>query len=138
MRRLLEPPSRRPVPAADLVLTAAGVVLGLLTLALQRAADDATWREIDALAVVLVLLMTLPAATCRRAPVASAVDGAHGRAGRRRAGLPADVGMVLGAADRGGRRLPHRPPARDRARDVHARSETCWRRSPPRTRRASG
>ena len=57
---------------ADLALTAAGVVLGLLTLALQRAADDATWRDVDALAVVLVLLMALPAATCRRAPIASA------------------------------------------------------------------
>ena len=57
----------------DLVLTVAGVVLGLLTLALQRAVDDATWRDIDALAVVLVLLMALPAATCRRAPIASAV-----------------------------------------------------------------
>src|SRR3954464_10814254 len=57
----------------DLLLTAAGVGLGLLTLALQRAADDTAWREIDALAVVLVLLMALPAATCRRAPTASAV-----------------------------------------------------------------
>src|SRR3954469_8589744 len=58
---------------ADLSLAAAGIVLGLLTLALQRAADDATWREVDALAVVLVLLMTVPAATCRRAPIASAL-----------------------------------------------------------------
>ena len=58
---------------SGLILTAAGVALGLLTLALQRAADDATWRNVDALAVVLVLLMALPAATCRRAPVASAV-----------------------------------------------------------------
>src|SRR4051812_34206085 len=57
----------------DLVLTAAGVGRGLLTLAFQRAADDAAWRDIDALAVVLVLLMALPAATCRRAPTASAV-----------------------------------------------------------------
>ena len=57
----------------DLLLTVAGVALGLLTLALQRAADDATWRDIDAFAVVLVLLMALPAATCRRAPIASAV-----------------------------------------------------------------
>ena len=64
---------RRQAPATDLVLTTAGVALGLLTLALQRAADDATWRDIDALAVALVLLMTLPAATCRRAPIASAV-----------------------------------------------------------------
>src|SRR4051812_10394431 len=59
--------------AADLALTGAGVALGLLTLALQRAADDAAWRDVDALAVALVLLMALPAATCRRAPVASAV-----------------------------------------------------------------
>jgi signal transduction histidine kinase len=56
----------------DLALTAAGVVLGLVTLALQRSADP-TWRDVDAVAVVLVLFMTLPAATCRRAPVASAV-----------------------------------------------------------------
>src|SRR4051794_7990617 len=59
--------------AADLALTAAGVALGLLTLLLQRAADDATWRDVDALAVALVLLMALPAATCRRAPITSAV-----------------------------------------------------------------
>src|SRR3954468_20989965 len=58
---------------SDLLLTATGVVLGLLTLALQRSADDATWREVDALAVALVLLMALPAATCRRAPIGSAV-----------------------------------------------------------------
>src|SRR3954465_12947441 len=58
---------------ADLALTSAGVVLGLLTLALQRSAADGTWRQIDALAVALVLLMALPAATCRRAPIASAV-----------------------------------------------------------------
>jgi signal transduction histidine kinase len=68
-----QPPSTRPVPAADLALTAVGVVLGLLTVALQSAADDAAWRNVDALAVALVLLMALPAATCRRAPVASAV-----------------------------------------------------------------
>src|SRR3954452_1997595 len=59
--------------AADLALTGAGVALGLLTLALQRSAEDATWRDVDALAVALVLLMALPAATCRRAPTASAV-----------------------------------------------------------------
>jgi signal transduction histidine kinase len=67
-----QPPSLRPVRAVDLALTCAAVVLGLLTLALQRSADDATWRDVDALAVALVLLMTLPAATCRRAPIASA------------------------------------------------------------------
>src|SRR4051795_6065824 len=62
----------QPVRAGDIVLTGAAVVLGLLTLALQSSADDAAWREVDARAVALVLLMTLPAATCRRAPVASA------------------------------------------------------------------
>ena len=67
-----QPPSLRPVRAVDLALTCAAVVLGLLTLALQSSADDATWRDVDALAVALVLLMTLPAATCRRAPIASA------------------------------------------------------------------
>src|SRR4051794_13093365 len=76
MRTVPSPPERmapmRP-RAADLALTAAGVALGLLTVALQRAADDAAWRDVDALAVVLVLLMALPAATCRRAPTASAV-----------------------------------------------------------------
>src|SRR4051795_1565022 len=68
-----KPPSSRRVRVADLVLTAAGVVLGLVTVALQSAADDPTWRDVDAPAVVLVLLMALPAATCRRAPIASAV-----------------------------------------------------------------
>src|SRR3954469_15556523 len=76
MRTARSPPERmapmRP-RAADLALTGAGVALGLLTLALQRSADDATWRDVDALAVALVLLMALPAATCRRAPVASAL-----------------------------------------------------------------
>src|SRR3954451_7777515 len=70
MRPSLPPPSTR---RADLALAVAGVVLGLVTLALQRAADDATWRNVDALAVGLVLLMTVPAVTCRRAPIASAV-----------------------------------------------------------------
>jgi signal transduction histidine kinase len=63
---------RRPT-TVDLVLTAIALVLGLSTLALQRAADDGTWHSVDALAVVLVVLMSLPAATCRRAPVASAL-----------------------------------------------------------------
>src|SRR3954452_4067374 len=67
-----QPPSPRQVHVLDLVLTGAAVVLGLLTVALQSAADDPTWRAVDAPAVALVLLMTLPAATCRRAPVASA------------------------------------------------------------------
>src|SRR3954447_19992120 len=75
---------------ADLALTSAGVVLGLLTLALQRSAADGTWREIDALAIALVLLMALPAATCRRAPIASAVTArGWGRCGpRARRGWP--------------------------------------------------
>src|SRR3954470_1676746 len=72
MSQWSQPPSRRPVRVLDLVLTSAAVVLGLLTVALQSSADDATWRDVDAPAVLLVLLMTLPAATCRRAPVASA------------------------------------------------------------------
>src|SRR4051812_16583566 len=67
-----QPPSMRPVRVADLVLTCAAVVLGLLTVALQSSADNTTWRDVDAPAVALVLLMTLPAATCRRAPLASA------------------------------------------------------------------
>src|SRR3954471_22688638 len=67
-----QPPSLRPVRVVELVLTCAAVGLGLLTVALQSFADDATWRDVDAPAVALVLLMTLPAATCRRAPVASA------------------------------------------------------------------
>src|SRR3954453_6961957 len=70
MRPSLPPPSTR---RADQVLAIAGVVLGLVTLALQRSADDATWRNVDALAVGLGLLMTVPAVTCRRAPIASAV-----------------------------------------------------------------
>ena len=103
-------PGARRRPRAD----RCGRRAGAAHAALQRSADDATWREVDALAVALVLLMSLPAATCRRAPVASAAIALTRGAERRRARLPADVGMVLGAADRGGRRLPHRPPARGR------------------------
>jgi signal transduction histidine kinase len=73
MRASMQPPFLRGARIADLALTAAGVVLGLLTLALQRSADTAAWRDVDALAVALVLLMALPAATCRRAPIPSAV-----------------------------------------------------------------
>src|SRR3954453_1623879 len=72
MDRSPQLPSLRPVPVIDLVLTCAAVVLGLLTVALQSSADDPAWRDVDAPAVGLVLLMALPAATCRRAPVASA------------------------------------------------------------------
>src|SRR3954465_3680771 len=73
MRRSLQMPLPGRPRIAEVGLTAAGVALGLLTLALQESADDATWRHVDALAVLLVLLMTLPAATCRHAPIASAV-----------------------------------------------------------------
>src|SRR3954471_17286777 len=69
MRPSLPPPSMR---RGDLALAVAGVVLGLVTLPLQRAGEDATGRDVDALAVGLVLLMTIPAVTCRRAPIASA------------------------------------------------------------------
>src|SRR3954462_483893 len=72
MNRWSQPPSLRPVRVLDLALPGAAVVLGLLTVALQSAADDPAWRDVDAPAVGLVLLMALPAATCRRAPVASA------------------------------------------------------------------
>src|SRR4051795_13489909 len=75
MRPSLPPPSMRRV---DLVLAVAGVVLGLVTLALQRSADDATWRDVDALAVGLVLLMTVPAVTCRRGPPGAAVTAPSG------------------------------------------------------------
>ena len=60
-------------PMRSFLVTAVAVVTSLATLALQRSGGAAEWREVDALAVVLVLLMSLPAATCRRAPVASAV-----------------------------------------------------------------
>ena len=70
-------PAERTAPGrtttADLALTAIAVVLGFATLALQHGADDGTWRSVDALAVLLVLLMSVPAATCRRAPVASSL-----------------------------------------------------------------
>src|SRR3954453_20967501 len=72
MNQWSQPPSRRPVRVLDLVLTSAAVVLGLLTVALPSSADDATWRDVDARAVRLVLLMTMPAPTRRRAPAASA------------------------------------------------------------------
>src|SRR4051794_29018644 len=72
-RASTEPRGMRRSRVVALGLTAAALVLGLLTLGLQRSADAGTWRRIDALGVVLVVLMALPAATCRRAPVASAV-----------------------------------------------------------------
>jgi signal transduction histidine kinase len=73
MRPSMDPQGMRRSRLIERALTATGVGLGLLTLALQRSVDAGTWRRIDALAVVLVILMALPAATCRRAPVASAV-----------------------------------------------------------------
>jgi signal transduction histidine kinase len=73
MRPSMDPQGMRRSRSIELALTATGVGLGLLTLALQRSVDAGTWRRIDALAVMLVILMALPAATCRRAPVASAV-----------------------------------------------------------------
>ncbi len=68
------------------------MVLGLITLALQRSAGDETWREVDALAVVLVLLMALPAATCRRAPVVSAVVALTAALGAAALGYPPTSG----------------------------------------------
>ena len=76
----------------DLALSAAGVLLGLITLALQRSADDAVWRDVDAFAVALVLLMTLPAATCRRAPVASAAIALTAALGAAALGYPPTSG----------------------------------------------
>jgi signal transduction histidine kinase len=73
MRPSMDPQGMRRSRSIELALTVTGVGLGLLTLALQRSVDAGTWRRIDALAVMLVILMALPAATCRRAPVASAV-----------------------------------------------------------------
>src|SRR4051812_6661716 len=88
--------------AADLALTAAGVALGLLTLLLQRAADDATWRDVDALAVALALLRALPAATCRRAPIASAVTALTAALSAAALGYPPTSGwfsaLLIGAA----------------------------------------
>ena len=76
----------------DLLLTALAVVTGLATLALQRSADTATWRDVDALAVVLVLLMALPVASCRRAPVASALIALTAALGAAALGYPPTSG----------------------------------------------
>jgi hypothetical protein len=54
-----------PMRRTDLALTAVAVATGLATLALQRSADAGQWHDVDAFAVVLVLLMTLPVATCK-------------------------------------------------------------------------
>ena len=137
MRRSLKPPTGRQPPVTDLVLTTAGVRSACSRSPCSAPPTTPTWRDIDALAVVLVLLMTLPAATCRRAPDRVGRHRAHGGAGRRRPRLPADVGMVLGAADRGGRRLSHRPPARASPSGPTRSSAMCWRRSPPPTRPGS-
>src|SRR3954453_13464254 len=128
-----QPPSPRPVRVVDLVLTCAAVVLGLLTVALQSSADDATWRDVNAPAIALVLLMTLPAATCRRAPIASAVIALTAALSAAALGYPPTSGWfsaLLIAAARvylpapppapRPRRLPPRPPPRRRARNVHA------------------
>ena len=44
------PPSEPRTRAVDLGLAAAGVAVGLLTLGLQRSVDDASWREVFAIA----------------------------------------------------------------------------------------
>ena len=88
----MQSPFLRGARVPELALAAAGVVLGLLTLSLQRAVDDATWRDVDALAVVLVLLMALPAATCRRAPIASAVVALAAALGAAALGYPPTSG----------------------------------------------
>lgn len=88
----VQPPSEPRTRAVDLGLAAAGALVGLLTLALQRSVDDASWREVDALAVVLVLAMSLPAATCRRAPIASAVTALTAALGAAALGYPPTSG----------------------------------------------
>ena len=92
MRASMQLPSIHGTRRADLALTATGVVLGLFTLALQRSADADTWRDVDALAVVLVLLMALPAATCRRAPIASAATALTAALGAAAIGYPPTSG----------------------------------------------
>ena len=104
MRRSLESPSRRQALATDLVLTTAGVALGLLTLALQRAADDGTWRDIDALAVA-----------------ARAADGAARR------DMPARADRV-GASRRS---RPRWSPPRSATRRHQDGSQRCSSRPPP-------
>src|SRR4051795_6998185 len=91
MSRSGQPPTARPA-RTDVVLTAAGVALGLITLAVQRSGDSGTWRHVDALAVLLVLLMTLPGATCRRAPVASALTALSAALGAAALGYPPTSG----------------------------------------------
>src|SRR3954452_14070410 len=86
----IEPPGRS--VRADLGLAAVGVVTSLLTLALQREAGDAAWRQVDGLAVCLVVLMALPAATCRRAPVASAAGALAAALGAAALGYPPTSG----------------------------------------------
>ena len=76
----------------DLALTAVAVATGLATLALQRSADAERWHDVDAFAVVLVLAMTLPVATCRRAPVASALVALTAALGAAALGYPPTSG----------------------------------------------
>src|SRR3954447_24722595 len=99
MRPPLPPPSMR---RADLVPAVAGVVLGLVTLALQRAADDAAWRDVDALAAGPALLMPVPPVPCRRAPIASAVTALAAALSAAALGYPPTSGwfsaLLIGAA----------------------------------------
>jgi len=88
----VQPPPGSRARAVDLLLAGLGAAVGLLTLALQRSVDDAAWREIDALAVVLVLAMALPAATCRRAPIASAATALTAALGAAALGYPPTSG----------------------------------------------
>ena len=81
-----------PMRRTDLALTAVAVATGLATLALQRSADAEQWHDVDAFAVVLVLLMTLPVATCRRAPVASALVALTAALGAAALGYPPTSG----------------------------------------------
>jgi signal transduction histidine kinase len=92
MRGSSQPPNRSRARVADLALTSLALLLGLLTLALQRSADAGTWRSIDALAVVLVALMALPGATLRRAPVPSAVVALTAALGAAALGYPPTSG----------------------------------------------
>src|SRR4051794_20397891 len=77
---------------ADLARPLAGVALGIFTHPLQLSVDDGTWRQTVALAVALVLLLALPAATCRRAPIASALPALAGALGAAALGYPPTSG----------------------------------------------
>ena len=82
-----------PMRRTDLALTAVAVATGLAHAgAAAVGRRRRTWHDIDALAVVLVLLMTLPAATCRRAPVASALVALTAALGAAALGYPPTSG----------------------------------------------